>query len=182
MTDHYAELEQEYLDLQERLGDQDLLSDQRAYAKAAKRYSELEEIVQCIRNLEKAQEDINTAKELLGEAVGEERDILREEMNEMQSVIEETEEKLRELLIPKDPNDDKNVIVEIRGAEGGEEANLFARDLFEMYSSFAGKKGWSLEVLTSQQSDIGGFTSITFLLKGSDVWSQMKYELSLIHI
>ena len=92
MTDHYAELEQEYLDLQERLGDQDLLSDQRAYAKAAKRYSELEEIVQCIRNLEKAQEDINTAKELLGEAVGEERDILREEMNEMQSVIEETEE------------------------------------------------------------------------------------------
>ena len=163
MTDHYAELEQEYLDLQERLGDQDLLSDQRAYAKAAKRYSELEEIVQCIRNLEKAQEDINTAKELLGEAVGEERDILREEMNEMQSVIEETEEKLRELLIPKDPNDDKNVIIEIRGAEGGEEANLFARDLFEMYSSFAGKKGWSLEVLTSQQSDIGGFTSITFL-------------------
>ena len=176
MTDHYAELEQEYLDLQERLGDQDLLSDQRAYAKAAKRYSELEEIVQCIRNLEEAQEDINTAKELLGEAVGDERDILREEMNEMQSVIEETEEKLRELLIPKDPNDDKNVIVEIRGAEGGEEANLFARDLFEMYSSFAGKKGWSLEVLTSQQSDIGGFTSITFLLKGSDVWSQMKYE------
>ena len=176
MAEHYSELEQEYLDLQDRLGDQDLLADQRAYAKAAKRYSELEEIVQCIRDLEKAQDDLTTAKELLVEADGDERDILRQDMAEFQLVIDEEEEKLRELLIPKDPNDEKNVIVEIRGAEGGEEANLFARDLFEMYSSFAGKKGWSLEVLNSQQSDIGGCTSVTFLLKGADVWSQMKYE------
>jgi peptide chain release factor 1 len=80
------------------------------------------------------------------------------------------------LLIPKDPNETKNVILEIRGAEGGEEANLFARDLFEMYTSFASKRGWKLEVLNSQQSDKGGFTTITFMLKGNDVWSQIKYE------
>lgn len=176
MDDHYSELEQEFLDLQERLGDQDLLADQSAYALAAKRYSELEEIVSCIRGLNRAKDDLNTGKELLNEADGDEREILREEMHVTQVSIDEIESQLRMLLIPKDPNDTKNVIIEIRGAEGGEEANLFARDLFEMYSSFAGKKGWKLEILSSQQSDIGGFTSITFMLKGRDVWSSMKYE------
>ena len=176
MADLHEELEQEFLDLQDRLGDQDLLANQTEYAKAAKRYSELENIVNCIRGIKSASEDLSVAKELLSEADGQEREILREEINQNQEKIITLEEELRHLLIPKDPNEDKNVIIEIRGAEGGEEANLFARDLFEMYSSFGGKKGWKLEVLNSQHSDMGGFTTITFILKGQDVWSQMKYE------
>lgn len=176
MADLHEELEQEFLDIQDRLGDQDLLSDQVEYAKVAKRYSELENIVKCIRDIRSSNEDIETAKEMLTEADGTDRELLRDEINAAQITLESLETQLRQLLIPKDPNESKNVIIEIRGAEGGEEANLFARDLYEMYSSFASKRGWKLEVLNSQPSDMGGFTTITFILKGNDVWSNMKYE------
>ena len=176
MADLHEELEQEFLDIQDRLGDQDLLSDQVEYAKVAKRYSELENIVKCIRDIRTSNEDIETAKEMLTEADGTDRELLRDEINAAQIILESLETQLRQLLIPKDPNENKNVIIEIRGAEGGEEANLFARDLYEMYSSFASKRGWKLEVLNSQPSDMGGFTTITFILKGNDVWSNMKYE------
>ncbi|MEC7153544.1 MAG: peptide chain release factor 1 [Actinomycetota bacterium] len=176
MADLHEELEQEFLDIQDRLGDQDLLSDQVEYAKVAKRYSELENIVKCIRDIRSSNEDIETAKEMLTEADGTDRELLRDEINAAQIILESLETQLRQLLIPKDPNENKNVIIEIRGAEGGEEANLFARDLYEMYSSFASKRGWKLEVLNSQPSDMGGFTTITFILKGNDVWSNMKYE------
>ena len=113
---------------------------------------------------------------MLTEADGTDRELLRDEINAAQTTLESLEIELRQLLIPKDPNENKNVILEIRGAEGGEEANLFARDLYEMYASFASKRGWKLEVLNSQPSDMGGFTTITFILKGNDVWSNMKYE------
>lgn len=176
MADLHEELEQEFLDIQDRLGDQDLLSDQVEYAKVAKRYSELENIVKCIRDIRSSNEDIEIAKEMLTEADGTDRELLRDEINAAQITLESLETQLRQLLIPKDPNENKNVIIEIRGAEGGEEANLFARDLYEMYSSFASKRGWKLEVLNSQPSDMGGFTTITFILKGNDVWSNMKYE------
>ncbi|MDP6340813.1 MAG: peptide chain release factor 1 [Acidimicrobiales bacterium] len=176
MADLHEELEQEFLDIQDRLGDQDLLSDQVEYAKVAKRYSELENIVKCIRDIRSSNEDIETAKEMLTEADGTDRELLRDEINAAQTTLESLETQLRQLLIPKDPNENKNVIIEIRGAEGGEEANLFARDLYEMYASFASKRGWKLEVLNSQPSDMGGFTTITFILKGNDVWSNMKYE------
>ena len=176
MADLHEELEQEFLDIQDRLGDQDLLSDQVEYAKVAKRYSELENIVKCIRDIRSSNEDIETAKEMLTDADGTDRELLRDEINAAQITLESLETQLRQLLIPKDPNENKNVIIEIRGAEGGEEANLFARDLYEMYSSFASKRGWKLEVLNSQPSDMGGFTTITFILKGNDVWSNMKYE------
>ena len=176
MADLHEELEQEFLDIQDRLGDQDLLSDQVEYAKVAKRYSELENIVKCIRDIRSSNEDIETAKEMLTEADGTDRELLRDEINAAQITLESLETQLRQLLIPKDPNENKNVILEIRGAEGGEEANLFARDLYEMYASFASKRGWKLEVLNSQPSDMGGFTTITFILKGNDVWSNMKYE------
>ncbi len=176
MADLHEELEQEFFDIQDRLGDQDLLSDQVEYAKVAKRYSELENIVKCIRDIRSSNEDIETAKEMLTEADGTDRELLRDEINAAQITLESLETQLRQLLIPKDPNENKNVIIEIRGAEGGEEANLFARDLYEMYASFASKRGWKLEVLNSQPSDMGGFTTITFILKGNDVWSNMKYE------
>ena len=176
MADLHEELEQEFLDIQDRLGDQDLLSDQVEYAKVAKRYSELENIVKCIRDIRSSNEDIETAKEMLTDADGTDRELLRDEINVAQITLESLEAQLRQLLIPKDPNENKNVIIEIRGAEGGEEANLFARDLYEMYASFASKRGWKLEVLNSQPSDMGGFTTITFILKGNDVWSNMKYE------
>jgi peptide chain release factor 1 len=122
--------------------------------------------VQAYRAYRSATEDLEVAKELG----------MHDEARDAEARIEQLEGELNVLLLPKDPNDDKNVIVEVRGAEGGEEANLFAKDLFEMYSRYADRQGWKLEVLGSDPSDMGGFNEITFLLKGDGVWTRMKHE------
>src|SRR3546814_16460972 len=101
---------------------------------------------------------------------------MRLEVSEAEAYIELLGGEQKILLLPKDPNDGKNVIVEVRGAEGGEEANRFARDLFEMYQAYAGRMGWKLEVLGSDPSDMGGFNDITFMLKGEGVWPRMHQE------
>ena len=164
MADLHEELEQEFLDIQDRLGDQDLLSDQVEYAKVAKRYSELENIVKCIRDIRSSNEDIETAKEMLTEADGTDRELLRDEINAAQITLESLETQLRQLLIPKDPNENKNVIIEIRGAEGGEEANLFARDLYEMYKRYGEQLGWKIEVMDANPTELGGFKEILPLM------------------
>ncbi|MFM7068753.1 MAG: peptide chain release factor 1, partial [Actinomycetes bacterium] len=115
-------------------------------------------------------------RELLGLAEGAEREELRTQVADLESSIDRLAEDLKVLLLPRDPNDDRNVIVEIRGAEGGEEANLFARDLYEMYRSIAARRGWQFELLSSSASDLGGFAEVTFRLAGDAVWSRMKFE------
>jgi peptide chain release factor 1 len=101
---------------------------------------------------------------------------MRTEVDEAEADIARLTEELRLLLLPSDPNDGKNVIMEIRGAEGGEEANLFARDLFQMYQGYAGRMGWKMEVLGTDASDMGGYNEVSFLLKGEGVWPRMKHE------
>src|SRR5690606_18668699 len=123
-----------------------------------------------------ATDDLQTAREMFSEASGDDRELMRAEVDENEAAIARLEDELKTLLLPRDPNDDKNVIVEIRGAEGGEEANLFARDLAEMYQAYAGRMGWKCEVLGSQPSDMGGFSDVTLLLSGEGVWSRMKHE------
>jgi peptide chain release factor 1 len=176
MLDRLAALEDEYAEVESRLADPAVISDQTGYAALARRYKELEEVVSKSRELRAALDDAAAAKELLSESTGDDRDLVRSELDDAQRHIDEVEEQLRLLLLPRDPNAAKNVIVEIRGAEGGEEANLFAKDLFEMYQAYAKAKGWSLEVLGADSSDMGGFHDITFLLKGDEVWTHMKYE------
>src|SRR5207244_8938350 len=101
---------------------------------------------------------------------------MADETADAEARIAVLEEELKVLLLPRDPNDDRNVIVEIRGAEGGEEANLFAKDLFDMYVRYADRMGWKHEVLGADASDKGGFNEVTFMVKGDDVWSRMKHE------
>src|SRR5215469_14022439 len=113
---------------------------------------------------------------MIAEAEGDERELMRQEIADAEARMAELEEELKVLLLPKDPNDGKNVIVEIRGAEGGEEANLFARDLYEMYVRYAERKGLKLETLSGDPSDMGGFNQVTFLVKGDAAWSHLKYE------
>src|SRR5437879_10470975 len=113
---------------------------------------------------------------MLPDTDGDDREVVRAELDKAEAAIARLEERLKLLLLPDDPNDDKNVIVEIRGAEGGEEANLFAKSLFEMYQRYAARMGWKLEVLGADPSDMGGYNEITFLLKGDGVWSRMKHE------
>jgi peptide chain release factor 1 len=170
------DLEREFDEVEARLADPELIADQHRYQEVTKRYRELEALVVPARELRQRTEDLETAKEMLTDLDGEDREVMRAEVSEAEADIERLEAELKLLLLPKDPNDGKNVIVEIRGAEGGEEANLFARDLFEMYQGYASRMGWKLEVLGSDPSDMGGFSDITFLLKGDGVWTRMKHE------
>jgi peptide chain release factor 1 len=159
-----------------RLASPDVLSDQRALIELSKRAKELEPIVVASRRYRASLDDLSAAKEMLGDSSGDDRQFLRDQIDDADASIAALQAELRTLLLPKDPNDDKNVILEIRGAEGGEEANLFAKDLFDMYTRYAERQGWKLEVLGADASDMGGFNEVTFLLKGDGVWQRMKHE------
>jgi peptide chain release factor 1 len=176
MLERLPELEREFDDVEARLADPELLADQPRNQEVARRYSELEQLVSRARELRQRTEDLETAKEMLSGLDGDDREVMRTEVSEAEADIERLEDELRLLLLPKDPNVGKNVIVEIRGAEGGEEANLFARDLYDMYAAYAGRMGWKLELLGSDPSDMGGFNDLTFLLKGEGVWPRMHQE------
>jgi peptide chain release factor 1 len=171
--DHLA---REYDGVLERLSTPEVLSDQKALVEMSRRLKELEPIVSAHRRYQEAVEDLAAAREMLADSTGEDRAFLKEQIDASEASLEVLTAELRVLLLPKDPNDGKNVIIEIRGAEGGEEANLFAKDLFEMYSRYADRQGWKLEVLGADPSDMGGFNGVTFLLKGDGVWSRMKHE------
>jgi peptide chain release factor 1 len=176
VLERLGELEKEFNDVEARLGDPDLIADQSRYQQVAKRYRELQPIVERARELGTRRADLDAAREMLREASGDDRETMRAEVDEAETAIARLTDELRLLLLPSDPNDERNVIVEIRGAEGGEEANLFARVLFEMYRAFAARQGWSVDVLGTDPSDLGGYNEVTFALKGDGVWARMHHE------
>lgn len=176
MSDLYDDFEHEFAEVEGQLADPSVHGDQDRYANLARRYKELGDIVEAIRGVRTAEEDGAAAQEMLSGTSGDEREMMAEEVADAEARLQRFSAELAELLIPKDPNDERNIIVEIRGAEGGEEANLFARDLFEMYQSYVSKMGWKIEVLGAQESDMGGYTDVSFLLKGERVWTHMKHE------
>jgi len=176
VSDIHDDFLAEFDDVESQLADPAVIADQDKYTSVARRYKELGEIVAAIKNLRGAREDLEAAREMMSGSSGSDREMMAEEAADADARVEMYDAELAELLIPKDPNDDKNIIVEIRGAEGGEEANLFARDLYEMYQSYVSQQGWKLEVLTASHSDLGGFADITFVLRGDRVWSHVKHE------
>ncbi len=176
VLDRLASLEQEYAELEQRLGDPSITSDNKRFVELSRRYAALGDIVGLSKTLRGKHEDVETIKMLLSEASADEKDELRAESNALDVEILALEDELKILLLPKDPNEGRNVIVEIRGAEGGEEANLFARDLFEMYTAYASTIGWKLEPMNASASDMGGLQEVTFMLKGEGVWTRMKFE------
>ena len=176
MLERLDDFEREFADVEARLADPEVFADQTKYADLARRHKELEAIVGTGRELRARIEDLGAAREMVTDSTGDDRDSMRVEAEDAEADIARLTGVLELLLLPKDPNQDRNVIVEIRGAEGGEEANLFARDLFEMYQAYAARLGWGFEVLGSDPSERGGFNDVTFLLKGDGVWSRMKHE------
>jgi peptide chain release factor 1 len=171
------DLEAELEKLESRLPELYASGDQAAAREAGRRHAELKPIVDAYREYRRTEADVSDARELLGaETETEMRDYLHGELAEREARLAELESTLKELLVPRDPNDGKNAIVEIRGAEGGDEANLWARDLFEMYRRYAELRGWDVEVLSSQPAEFGGFRDVTFVVKGRDAWSRLKHE------
>jgi len=176
VIDRLASIEEEYAAVEARLGDPAVQADPQRLRTEGRRYKELTPIVDAYRRYVARAADLQAARELAAETTGEDRDAMRAEVAAAEADLEQLTEELTLLLLPKDPNEGKDVIVEIRGAEGGEEANLFARDLFQMYQAHAARKGWKLEVLSADVSDLGGYNQITFSLRGDGVWGGMKYE------
>jgi len=171
------ELVSELDELEARLPDVYASGDQRASRDAGRRHAELKPIVDAYLRYRAAEADVRDARDLLDvEADAEMRDYLRAEIAEKEATLAGLEAEIRELLVPRDPDDGKNVIVEIRGAEGGEEANLWAGDLFRMYDAYARRHGWKVETLSSQPSDMGGFREVALVVKGDDAWARLKYE------
>ncbi|NLV55899.1 MAG: peptide chain release factor 1 [Acidimicrobiales bacterium] len=176
MLERLDELARELADVEARLSDPDVYADQARSAELARRHKELDAVVSRARRLRSLTEDLATAREMHAEADATDRAILKQEIDEAEAEIEGLTDEIRVLLLPRDPNDERNVIVEIRGAEGGEEANLFARDLFEMYRAWSGRQGWALEVLGAEPSPMGGYEQITFQVRGEGGWSRLKHE------
>lgn len=176
MLERLKQIEEELAHVESQLGDVAITSDRQRFIEAGRRHAQLSEIVKTGRDWRMAFEDAATARELLEEVSNDEATELRDMEAAALAQAEILEERFKLLLLPRDPNDAKNVIVEIRGAEGGEEANIWARDLYEMYRSYISSKGWGLEVLGSHSSDTGGLTDIAFLVKGDAAWSHLKHE------
>ncbi len=176
MLDKLAEVEKRYVELESLMSDPQLLNQQREYSKFAKERAELEEIVACFREWRKVQQEIQGNRQLLEENDEGIRELAKEELVTLRQRKEALESQLKLLILPKDPNDNKNVILEIRAGTGGEEAALFAGELFRMYSRYAESRGWRVEMMSSNPTGLGGFKEIIASIEGQGAYSRLKFE------
>lgn len=164
-------------ELDQKLYDPQMTADRELYTKLMKEYREISPIVEAYQSYKNCSDALLQAKELLEETSDRElREMAQEELKENEGKLSTLEEKIKLLLLPKDPNDEKNVIVEIRGGTGGEEAALFAYDLYRMYTAYAESRGWTTEILNLNETELGGFKEVSFLINGEGAYSRLKFE------
>ena len=176
LIEQLEKIESQYLDLEKKLSDPVIIKDQDSYQKYAKELSSLLPIVSAYRNYRETLEEIRKNQDLLDESDEELRQLAREEIRSLKPVSEDLERELREMLTPKDPNDEKNLVLEIRAGTGGEEAALFAASLFRMYTRFAELNRWKVDILSSHTTGVGGFKEIIALIEGKGAYSRLKFE------
>jgi peptide chain release factor 1 len=169
-------LQDELRVVEAQLSEPDVASDLTRLRDLSRRHKELSEINDAWTELKTAEDDVKTAREMFNETEGADREAWREELNSAEARVDDSGANLETLLLPHDPNEGRNVILEIRGAEGGEEANLFAGDLAEMYRRYAALRGWKLEVIEERESEQGGLDEAIYLIKGDDAWSRLEFE------
>ena len=174
MIERLDAIEKKYQEIQESLTNPEVYSDMNKMKELSKEAADLEDTVVAYRKYKKVLSGIEDTKEMVKDT--EMAEIAREELENLEVEKTTLEQELEKLLIPKDPNDGKNVIVEIRGAAGGDEANIFAGDLFRMYSRYAEKQGFKIEIIDAEEGEAGGFSQIEFMVKGKNVYSKLKYE------
>ena len=178
MFDKLSFISDKYNALTDKVSDPQIIADQSKWQKYAKELSELEPIVKKFQEYQQVKKSIAESKELLNESSSDEelRELAKLELPEMEDKVEPLEEELKVLLLPKDPNDEKNVILEIRAGTGGDEAALFGADLFRMYSRYAERRGWKTELMEMNETGIGGIKEAVLLIKGKGAYSRLKYE------
>ena len=176
MKDRLEVICERYNQITEMLSDPNIVSDIKKLTELSKEQRGLEAVVNKYNELKQLERDIEDLKEMSKDSDPDLREMAELELVSSQERIEKIIEEIKILLIPKDPNDEKNVIVEIRGAAGGDEGNIFAGDLFRMYSKYAESRGWKIELMDSEQCEAGGFSYIGFMIKGDSVYSYLKYE------
>jgi peptide chain release factor 1 len=172
-----AEIEKAYEDLTAQISSPEVISDVKTYAKLMKQHRNLGEIVEKYREVKKIKEDLESAKSLLEETEDEElRQLASAEIRELEGKLPKAEEELKILLLPKDPNDEKNVILEVRAGTGGEEAALFAAEILRMYARYAEKQGWKFEIMDISETGLGGVKEAIAVIEGDRVYSKLRYE------
>ena len=177
ITDRLESLEKRYQELEDALTDAEVINNQDLYHKYRKEHADLAPVIQVFRRYQQVEKELAENQTLVKEETDEEmKAYAREEIQGLKDQADQLEEELRFLMLPKDPNDDKNVILEIRAGTGGEEAGLFAADLFRMYTRLCERKGWKLEILSHSATGIGGLKEIIASISGDQVYSQLKYE------
>lgn len=177
MLEKLAQIEKSYEELTEKLSSPDITSDIALYTKLMKQHRALEEIVEKYREVKKAQEDLDGAREILQTSKDAEmREMAQLEVSELEETVGKGEEALKILLIPKDPNDEKNVILEIRAGTGGDEATLFASDMLRMYIRYAEKQGWKMDIMNASDTGVGGVKEVFAMIEGDAVYSKMRFE------
>lgn len=178
MFEKLKALEERYEEINNKLMEPDVINDQALYTSLMKEYKSITPIIEKFREYKKAKESFDEAVELLdaGGLDKEFKEMVQLQYDESKEQEEKLTEELKILLLPKDPNDDKNVIVEIRGGAGGEEASLFANSLYRMYTMYAERNGWSIEVINANETELGGFKEISFSIQGEGAYSRLKYE------
>ena len=176
MFEKLAELERQYEELARRMSDPEGMSDKVRYLADARAYSDLEPIVEAWRDFKSTENDILENEKILRGADPELKQLASEEREELQRRREDLLERLKTLLVPRDPNDEKNVILEVRAGTGGQEAALFAQELFRMYSRYVERQGWKLEVLDLSESELGGIREVVATIEGKNAYSRLRYE------
>ncbi|MDM8522686.1 peptide chain release factor 1 [Desulfococcaceae bacterium HSG8] len=176
MFDRLKGVEERFSELESLLSNPEIVKDREAYQKYTREHSELSKIVSVFREYKQAGSDFDDSAELLKDDDPEIKELAREEMNRLSLQRDELEDDLKKLLMPRDPNDGKNVIVEIRAGTGGEEAALFANDLFRMYSKYAENKGWKVEIMNHHPTGVGGMKEVIAMIHGKGAYSRFKYE------
>ncbi|MFA0415366.1 peptide chain release factor 1 [Vibrio renipiscarius] len=169
-------LVERYEEVQHLLGDPGVIGDQNKFRALSKEYSQLEEVTQCFQSYQQAQDDLEAAEEMAKEDDAEMREMAQEEIKDAKETIERLTDELQILLLPKDPNDDRNCFLEIRAGAGGDEAGIFAGNLFRMYSKFAEKKGWRVEVMSCNDSEQGGYKEMIAKVSGDGAYGVLKFE------
>lgn len=177
MFDKLKALEEKYEEINQKLADPAVIADRQGFQELMKEHAGIEPVVMKYREYEKAKGDLEENKNMLKEKLEEElKEMVKEEISTLSEDLERISEELKVLLIPKDPNDEKNVIVEIRAGAGGDEAGIFAGDLFRMYTMYAERRRWKVELMSANQQGIGGYKEVIMLIKGQGAYSRLKYE------